>query len=730
MDITGFQTHRELARGDASRVYLATDTAASRLVALKVMRLPRGRHAAQRLQQARHAVGLRHAHIVRTYAVGQSGAALWVAMEPLLGGDLEARLRRGLSMAQVLRAFRELASALDYAHGQGCVHGDVTPANILFRSGSDAAPVLSDCDRAVWAGERPGEPVGTAGYMSPEQAAGAILDARSDLYGLGVVFQRMLTGAGSDASAAASPLPDRYAAFQSFFGKMLAPEPAQRFQTGAEAAAALADISIDGLAPTRPVRLDVVSTSEIDVVAAHVDGLSAPAAEGRRVARRRVRRWATGAAAATLALATAGAVALTRPDTATALLAWARLSEGQASEAWRDAEALRRDPNQSLATIVAAYRRVLEQSPGHEGAGEGIAVVAAKWKADIDQAFLEDDLALAEAKLTESLNVFPQDTELSVLFERLSERKRAESILIGARALLATQSLSHEASATAAIQAYQEVLRHLPENAEAHARLDELAAHYTALAERATTEGDVTDAMDKLGRAANANPEYADLARVRVLINQATTLQSEIGEMLAKASAHREASALVDPPEANAAEIYHRVLATDPDNAIARQGLSEIAEQVLAQFDGLLAAQDLTAAQRLVDQAAAVGLGDTAVEAMRTRHDAEAQRLATVARLLGDAEALFQDGYLTEPVDANAVAALREAFRLDPGNGRAAALLARIAERLAGVATEAWEVGMQEDARHYLDLALTVTPGVAGWRRLRDSWDDAGASDG
>ena len=729
MDLPGFDIHRELARGDTSRVHLATKRATGRLVALKVV--PEGDEAPLRLRQAGCAVGLRHAHIVYTYAVGQHGSVLFVEMEPLLGGDLESRLSQGLSMAQVVRVFDELAGALDHAHSQGCVHGDVTPRNILFRSGPAAPAVLADFDRAWWAGTHCGALVGTVGYMSQEQAAGAVPDGRADLYSLGVVLRRMLTGAGPPGvGAPAPPLPRRFAAFQDFFDKLLAAEPAERYSTGAEAAAALAAIPIDGLTPGRPVRLDVVSSTEIEVVSERFDGLSAPTREERqRVARRRVRRWVAGAAAVTLAVATAGAVALTRPEAASTLLALTRFSElGQASEAWREAEALRRDPNQSLAAVVAAYRRVLAQSPAHEGAMQSIAAAATTWKADIDQALVEDDLALAEAKLAESLNVFPQDAELSILFERLSERRRVDAVLIGARALLATQSLSHEASATAAIQAYQEVLRRVPENAEARARLDELAAHYAALAERAVTDGDITDAMNKLGRAATANPDYPQLAPVRTLINQAATLQSEIDEMLAKAGAFREASALVDPPAANAAEIYHRVLATDPDNAIARQGLSEIAEQVLAQFDGLLGAQDLAAAERLMDQAAAVGLGDTAVNAMRTRHDAEVVRLATVAQLLTEAEALFLDGYLTEPVDGNAVAALREAARLDPGNERAAALLTRIAHRLARVASEAWDVGMRADARHYLDLALTVTPGVADWRRRRDSWDE-GPSD-
>ena len=218
--------------------------------------------------------------------------------------------------------------------------------------------------------------------------------------------------------------------------------------------------------------------------------------------------------------------------------------------------------------------------------GLALSTVAATWKDDIAQAIESEDFAIAEAKLSESLSIFPEDSELTVLFERVSDRRRAESILRGARVLLATQSMSHEPSAAAAIQALQEVLRRYPGNEEARVRLDELAGHYTALAEGAVTEGDVANAINKLGRASSANPDYPDLARVRELIRQAETLAQEIGEMLQRAGDLRVAAALVDPAGANAAEIYFRVLATDPGNAIAQQGLAEVAEQVLAQFSG------------------------------------------------------------------------------------------------------------------------------------------------
>lgn len=754
IEIPGYRIDRELGRSDspaaearppgAARVYLASEQQSNRPVALKVMEfgedadlLARDRVA----RRARRAARLDHPNAVKVYDVGLEGTAFYVAMEHLRGGDLSARLRGGVSFADILRFTEQLASALDHAHARGCLHGDVTPSNILFRDSGTAVLVdfVGGTSADLGPGSTPGRVrvVGTRGYMSPEQAAGRAFDARSDLYGLGVVFFQMLTGdtpyppdhegaaVVRHPAAAAPRLPERFAALQELVDGLLAPLPERRFQSGAEIVRALDAVRFEDVTPGPALVRALVSTSEIEVLAASVqprrDSGRTRLEEGAR-ARVRVAPVAVGAALV-LAVLTGGYFGMTQPDAATALLARTGLAEHpELEQAWSAAEALRRDPNQSLAAIVAAYRRVLDRAPGHEGAGLALSTVATTWKSDIAQAIESEDFAIAEAKLSESLSIFPEDSELTVLFERVSDRRRAESILRGARVLLATQSMSHEPSAAAAIQALQEVLRRYPGNEEARGRLDELAGHYTALAEGAVTQGDVTDAINKLGRASSANPDYPELARVRELIRQAETLAQEIGEMLQRAGDLRAAAALVDPAGANAAEIYFGVLATDPDNAIAQQGLAEVAAQVLAQFSGLLGERDLARAQHLLDRAVAVGLGESTVNEMHLRLDAEEQRLTTVASLLREAETLFRDGYFTEPADANVVAKLREVIRLDPGNARASRLLTRTAERLATVAQEAFDVGLAPDARYYLDLALTVTPDVDVWRDLRDAW--------
>jgi tetratricopeptide (TPR) repeat protein len=118
---------------------------------------------------------------------------------------------------------------------------------------------------------------------------------------------------------------------------------------------------------------------------------------------------------------------------------------------------------------------VLDVDSSYSQARTAIADLATQWKASIGQALAADDLALAEAKLTESLAVFPNDEDLTSLFEKLSDRKRADSLVTSTEALLRSHGLDDQPSATAAIQAYQEALRLNPGHAVAKSELNRRA---------------------------------------------------------------------------------------------------------------------------------------------------------------------------------------------------------------------------------------------------------------
>ena len=197
-----YSLDREIGRGGMGIVYLAREVRLARPVAIKVLPPtlatdPKLRGAF--LREAQTAAGLNHPNIVNVYAVDERAGFVFMVMAFVEGTTLGERIRtRGpLLPGQAARVLREVAWALAYAHGAGIVHRDVSAENILLEQGSERA-VVTDFGIAsamqASAVDDEGRVMGNAHYLSPEQAAGEPLDARSDLYSLGVAGFYALTG--------------------------------------------------------------------------------------------------------------------------------------------------------------------------------------------------------------------------------------------------------------------------------------------------------------------------------------------------------------------------------------------------------------------------------------------------------------------------------------------------------------------------------------------------------
>lgn len=197
-----YSLDRELGRGGMGVVYLAREVRLARPVAIKVLPPELAGRAALRdafLREAQTAARLNHPHIVPVYAAGERAGFAYIVMAFVEGITLGERIRtRGpLLPGQAARLLREVAWALSYAHAAGIVHGDVSAENILLERGTDRAIVmdfgLANAMQTSALGDD-GRVMGNAHYVSPEQAVGDPLDARSDLYSLGVCGFYALTG--------------------------------------------------------------------------------------------------------------------------------------------------------------------------------------------------------------------------------------------------------------------------------------------------------------------------------------------------------------------------------------------------------------------------------------------------------------------------------------------------------------------------------------------------------
>lgn len=297
-EVGPYRVEERLGEGGMGVVYRARDTRLGRAVALKVLapHLVGDERARDRLlHEARAVAALDHPHVASVYDVGETEAGLFVAMAFYEGETLRQRLADGPLAAEEARSLaRQIALGLGAAHRAGIVHRDVKPANVMVlpEGGPDGGPCAKVLDFGIAQAEdaaltRTGERVGTALYMAPEQLRGAPVDARADVWGLGVVLYEMLAGR--------RPFDGAYAAAVGYAVLHESPAP-----LGAAVPAPLAAVVERCLAKDPADRIESMAA-----VVGALDAHTAPPPEAppRRIASGR--RWGMGALAGVAALALA-----------------------------------------------------------------------------------------------------------------------------------------------------------------------------------------------------------------------------------------------------------------------------------------------------------------------------------------------------------------------------------------------------------------------------------------
>src|SRR5690606_4806875 len=186
MQIPGYTIIKKINAGGMATVFIATQHSVGRTVALKIMKpaFDKDPEFHQRFQREATIIGqLSHPNIIPIYDIGRHEGLNYISMEFLPKGSLDEKIKRGISLDQIIKITCGIAAALEQAHSKGYIHRDIKPENILFRE--DESPVLTDFGIARTIKSKAnmtqvGTVIGTPYYMSPEQAKGEASDGRSD----------------------------------------------------------------------------------------------------------------------------------------------------------------------------------------------------------------------------------------------------------------------------------------------------------------------------------------------------------------------------------------------------------------------------------------------------------------------------------------------------------------------------------------------------------------------
>ncbi len=691
--IPGYEIHEPLGVGGMATVYRARHINLDRDVAIKVMdpSLNNDPTFNERFKrEARISAQLTHPHIVQVYDVDSLDGVNYLAMEYIGNGDLHDVIHEPLQMEKVYDVMLQITHALDYANSKGYVHRDIKPSNILIRD--NGTYVLADFGiaRATESNTQmtmTGSVIGTPSYMSPEQAQGLPLDGRSDLYSLAIVCYEMITKdlpytSESSISTALKhlldpipELPPQLAQFQPFFNKALAKNRDERFQTGAEMAAALEQLVHDPMEQTviakpgeTPPRMPTPAASANRHTPLNAWKAVPPTGETRPEA------TTDSSTSETPAIETRKTKET--PEVKAEEAAVASDDDEGAATVFRpppnEPPNNRKDddtPTVAISSVAPPPRPAAQQEAlAAEKAGSrapmwllaGIALVAgagaAGWLA------LQGQPSGSDKSPSNSVAAAPKASD--------EKRQKINTLLEKARAASNAGNL-FEPRASSAFDLYQKVQALDPDNSSAAAGLDLLLVNTVDRAQQYTAQGELELAQQELGKAALVNPSDNYLLSAKEDLAKAISAKLEAAiaaQQLQQDQSNRKAE---EPGEASPRENEANEYAAAPELPVAEAPAAT--------------------SPILDDDSASMSLQALSVPALLSQAQADLQLNTAASR------------------DA-ALASLQEILEREPGNSDAEAMLALLLAQQLEVARIETGKGNFQKAKRAMDAARSIDP--------------------
>jgi hypothetical protein len=389
-EFAGYRVERRLGRGGMGVLYLAVEPGLERRVALKLIAPEAASDevfARRFAEESRIAASIEHPNVVPIYAAGEEAGVPYIAMRYVAGADLARRLTREgrLSPPAAVDLIAQIGNGLDAIHAAGLIHRDVKPANVLL-SGDDGGDHAYITDFGVARNvstesglTQTGRFVGTLDYVAPEQISGGAIDARADVYALGCLLFKLLTGEvpfPKDGDAARlfahlndpPPAPSLYVpevsmALDDVVIRAMSKSPDDRYPSAGDLGRA-AQAALRGAAPTTPERTVATGaaatrTTETIPTPTEETRIAREVAAESSVARSRKRRWVLAGGTALVMAALAVVVILASGSGGESALEVARKA---ALEEARSAKHKSKPKSLSKSKLIAAADAICETS--------------------------------------------------------------------------------------------------------------------------------------------------------------------------------------------------------------------------------------------------------------------------------------------------------------------------------------------------------------------------------